>query len=64
MMVIQAGCYKTAMITFTLGLLQVPIWQLGVEVINDRYDNTGSALRLLGTVLDLGELVVSGWLMK
>ena len=56
MMVYQAGCYKSARIIYTLSRLEVPIWQLGVETVNDRYDNTGSALRLLGTVLDIGEI--------
>ena len=55
MVIIQAGCYETAMIIYTLSMLEVPIWQPGIEAISDRYGNTGSAMRLMATVLDVGE---------
>ena len=56
MVIIEAGCYDTAMTTYSLSQLEVPIWQSGLSAVSDRYGNTGSALEITNTILDLGML--------
>ena len=54
MVISEAGCYETAMTSYALNQLEVPIWQTGLSSVDDRYKNTGSALRITDTTLDLG----------